>query len=83
MNIDLRLKSSEEFFSDSPNYFLYHMRIAFNLSFSYGTYYFITCIIVLIKILFSSSRSVLSNRNIMEATYIILCLLVVTLKNKK
>ena len=42
---------------------------------------------VLIGILFNyyeeMDRSVLSNRNVMEATYVILYCLVVTLKNKK
>lgn len=74
-------ESTDGLYTDSPNHFLYHMLIEFNLFFSYGTYYFITCIMVLIKISFTSSRLVLPNRNIMEPH--ILCLLVVTLKITK
>lgn len=64
------MRSTDGLYMDSPNHFLHHMLVEFNLFFSYATYYFITCIMVLIKISFTSSRLVLPNRNIIEATYV-------------
>lgn len=64
------MRRTDGLYLDSPNHFLHHMLIEFNLFFSYGTYYFITCIMVLIKISFTSSRLVLPNKNIMETTYV-------------